>query len=426
MNALGGAGMEFPKATERLLSLLAAPTDEAVLAVTLHQLTEEDWDAVLEEARQRGVALLLYDRLRVAEIKELVPVHLLERLRETYLAATARNMVMLHHAKGILGALKAQGIETIVLKGLYLIEHVYPAIGLRTFGDLDLMIRRGRLADALELMQGLGYTLSTWYDAEEVNTDIKHLPPLEKADAPAIELHWTILEEDEPFTIDAEGLWRRAEPVTAAGVGALALDLEDLVLHLSMHFTYQHRLRAGLRNVYDIAAVLQQHEGRVDWQKLVRTAREWGAERVTWLTLCMLAELTEVKAPSEVMEKLVPKAPPDEMVARALEQVLPAGQTGVALTPDLAELPDAGLFARLKLVWRRVFIPRRVLAREYNLDPGSLKIYGYYVVRLCDLWRRYARSGWRLVTGDESALAGANAEQENLRLREWMGGTGSA
>ena len=94
------------------------------------------------------------------------------------------------------------GIEVIVLKGLYLVEHIYPSIGLRTFGDLDLLVRKERLADALVVMQGLGYKLSTWYDPREANTDIKHLPPLEKVDAPTVEMHWTILEEDEPFSID--------------------------------------------------------------------------------------------------------------------------------------------------------------------------------------------------------------------------------
>lgn len=412
--------MEYPKATVILLSLLSTAADAVVRAETLRQFTGEDWDALLAEAARQGVTLLLYDRLRVDEFKELVPAHFSEKLRETYLAATARNMRMLHHAEKILRALQAQGIEVIVLKGLYLIEHVYPAIGLRTFGDLDLMVRKERLADALKVMQGLGYKLSTWYDVGEQNTDIKHLPPLQKADGPTVEVHWTILEEDEPFTIDVEKLWQRATPISAAGVEVLALGLEDLILHLSLHFTYQHRLRAGLRSLYDIAAVLQQNEGKIDWQQLVRTAREWGAQRVTWLTFRLLDELTGVRAPVAVMSVLQPDTAEENMVALALEQVLAADTVNVALTPDLANLPAAGIGAKLGLVWRRIFIPRRVLAREYNLDPRSQKIYGYYFVRLFDLWRRYARSGWRLLTGEEGALAEAEEERENNKLREWM------
>lgn len=420
MSATGSAGMEYPKATVILLSLLSTAADAVVRAETLRQFTGEDWDALLAEAARQGVTLLLYDRLRVDEFKELVPAHFSEKLRETYLAATARNMRMLHHAEKILRALKARGIEVIVLKGLYLVENVYARIGLRTFGDLDLLVHRERLADALAVMQGLGYKLSTWYDAGEQNTDIKHLPPLQKADSPTVEVHWTILEENEPFTIAVENLWRHTVPANAAGVEALALGLEDLILHLSMHFTYQHRLRAGLRSLYDIPAVLQKHEGRVDWQQLVRTAQEWRAQRVAWLTFRLLAELTGVGAPVAVMSALQPDPVDEKVVPDALEQVLAAGTTGVALTPDLAALSSASFWKKIKLVWQRVFIPRRVLAREYNLDPRSMRISAYYFSRFFFLFKKYRNTGWEILNKNNANSLQINSELRLQAVMRWM------
>ncbi len=417
--------MEQLTGTDTLLRLLTRPVDAAGLDVTPHRLTEVEWDVVLEQAAHHGVELVLYDRLRVADKSEMVPELVLAQLRGAYLGAAARNTVMLHHAAVILNALKAAGIEVIVLKGLYLVEHIYASIGLRTFGDLDLLVRKERLADALAAMQGLGYKLSTWYDPTVENTDIKHLPPLEKVDSPTVEVHWTILEEDEPFSIDTDGLWQRAIPAKAAGVEMLALGLEDLILHLSMHFTYQHRLRAGLRNLYDIAEVIRQNDSKIDWQQLVLTSREWGAERVTWLTFRLLERVTGLSVPEDVMRSLQSTPPDEQVVADALAQVLDVERAGIALTPDLANLPaSAGLGAKLRLVWQRVFIPRRVLAREYNLEPGSIKIYGYYFVRLRDLWRRYRRAGLRLMTGEEGAMSGVDEEQANKRLRDWMAGAG--
>lgn len=412
--------MKFTKATEDLIGLLAYPAHEA-RTDKLRQLSGEDWEAVLAEAGRHGAQLLLYDRLRIAEYADQVPAIEMTQLRERYLAAAARNMRMLHHAGQILSALKAAGIEVIVLKGLYLVENIYAGIGLRVFGDIDLLVRKERLADALGLMQGLGYRLATWYDPLEPNTDIKHLPPLQKDKAPTIELHWTILEEDEPFNIDAEGLWQRATTATVAGVEVLALGLEDLLLHLSVHHTYQHRLRAGLHSLYDIAEVLRLKGAEVNWQWLLTTARAWGIERVTWLTLRLLQELADANPPAAVMEGLMPDPPHEQIAADALEQVLAATGTEMALTPDLASLPGTGFFAKLRLIVQRVFIPRRVLAREYNENPHSLRIYGYYLVRLRDLWRRYARAGWRLLTGEEGALVGVQEERENIRLKEWMG-----
>ena len=180
MNACGTTNhMERETGTDTLLRLLARPVGEEHIEIILQQLTDEDWETMLVHAALHGVELVLYDSLRVADTKGLVPARVLERLRETYLSAAARNTVMLHHAAGILSALKAEGIDVIVLKGLYLVESIFATIGLRTFSDLDLMVRRERLADALVVMQGLRYALSTWYDPKVQYSDIKHIPPLE-------------------------------------------------------------------------------------------------------------------------------------------------------------------------------------------------------------------------------------------------------
>ena len=423
LNAPGSMEMAFSQPTMSLINLLAYPW-EGTLAEKTSPLAPEDWRALLEEAEKRALTLTLYYRLRVAHGEALVPEWVWEHLQTVYLAATARNMVMLHHAAGILRTLQERGIEVIVLKGLYLVEQVYPEIGLRTFSDLDLLVRREQLADALTLMQNQGYRLSTWYDPQAQNTDIKHLPPLEKAQYPTLELHWSILEEDEPFEIEAAGLWERAVETTIAGVKTRALDSEDFLLHLALHFTYQHRLRGGLRNLYDIAEVLEQRMARMNWQKLLATAQQWGAQRVTWLTFQLVEGVTGVTAPKEVMTALLPEGADSSAVGAALEQAGSLDDAWAGLTPDLAAFSAAGFFGKIKLLIQRVFISHRVLAREYNINPASPLIMVYYLARVRDLWGRYARSGWRIVAGEEEALAGADFEQQNTRLREWMRGTG--
>jgi len=71
---------------------------------------------------------------------------------------------------------------------------------------------------------------------------------------------------------------------------------------------------------------------------------------------------------------------------------------------------------------RRVFIPRRVMAREYNVDPRSLKLYLYYPVRLARLLREYRGSAAGLLRGESAALASARRESARGDLQEWLGG----
>ena len=294
----------------------------------------------------------------------------------------------------------------IALKGVYLVEAVYANIGLRTFSDLDFLVRKNELSTVLSLMQELGYRVSTYYDPQDANLDTKHIPPMEKEGGPIVEMHWGILEENEPFEINMDGIWQGAIPARVAGVDVLALDNEDLLLHLCIHFTYQHRLRAGLKYLVDIAEVLHKFKEEVDWQKLVSTAAAWGAQRVVWLTFSLLDEILGTTVPREVLDQLIPQAVDPGILQQAIFQVLPAGK-GMqgSLTPDLVTLAGThGIFARFRLIWSRIFLPRRVIARLYNISPDSFKIYGYYFVRFSELYRVYCRSIWRLFKREEHAI----------------------
>lgn len=343
---------------------------------------------MLLRAKEQGLALLLYDRLHDLAGNGLLPQAVLERLHEVYLQATARNMMMLFHAGILLKALKARDLDVIVLKGLYLAEAVYPSIGLCTFSDLDLLVRQADLGTALGVLQELGYQLTTWYDAQAPNTEIKHIPPLKKQDAPIMELHWRILEEDAPFAIDMDGIWQRAVPASIADSDVLALEVEDLILHLCIHLAYQHRLGGGVKYLYDIVEVLRRFEGQIDWQQLAATAKEWRAERVIWLTLRLVQEITAADVPPEVLQLLQPITPDPRIVEEAVHQLSPDGKERVTLTPDLAALSEVkGLGRQFKLIASRIFVPRQVMARLYNVDPRSPRVFGYYLVRFAELSR---------------------------------------
>jgi len=200
---------------------------------------------------------------------------------------------------------------------------------------VDLLLRRADVDGGLALLRSLGYQLSTWYDPQDPNRDIKHLPPLIQEDAPVVELHWNILEEDAPFDIRIDDLWSRAQPVKVAGVDVLAPGMEDLILHLAIHASYQHGFRGGIRPLYDIAAVLQKWQGQVQWDQLALTAREWGTERVLWLTLSLVTEVTGAEVPTDFLRGLVAEAV-DPLIIQDARELLFASEEAATLTPDLA------------------------------------------------------------------------------------------
>jgi len=146
-----------------------------------------------------------------------------------------------------------------------------------------------------------------------------------------VELHWNILEEDAPFDIRVDDLWSRAQPVKVAGVDVLAPGIEDLILHLAIHASYQHGFRGGIRPLYDIAAVLQKWQGQVQWDQLARTAREWGTERVLWLTLSLVTEVTGAEVPTDFLRGLVAEAV-DPCIIQDARELLFASEGAATLT----------------------------------------------------------------------------------------------
>ena len=238
-----------------------------------------------------------------------------------------------------------------------------------------------------------------------------------------MELHWTLLEENEPFSIDIPGLWERAAPAHIAGIDVLALSPEDLVLHLCLHLAYQHHLQLGLRSLYDITLVLIQHRSDVDWDALMQRAKDWQAERVVALTFSLLEFYFGTPIPPDVYERLLSNPIPEEILIQAQEKLLLRKRDTFAATPDLIQLSATrGLWARIRLIASRIFLPRKVIARLYAANPHSLGIYRYYFVRFAELWRTYFQTTWRSLFNKSSVLAGTENMQAAVQLKGWLGG----
>lgn len=406
----------------RIVSLVLNPSStDALFLGEFTGLSNSDWEEVSYSAALNGLNLLFYHHLKKRKLLAVVPDTIKADLEKQFFAATARNMRMIHLSGEILQAFLHQGVNVIVLKGLYLAENIYPTIGLRVFGDVDLLVRREDVDKGLAVLQGMGYQLSTYYDPQDPNRDIKHLPPLEREDGPTIELHWSILEEEAPFDIRIDDLWNRAQPVNVAGVDVLALGSEDQILHLAMHASYLHGFRGGIRPLYDIAAVLQKWQGQMQWDRLALTAREWGAQRVLWLTLTLVTEVTGVEVPEEFMKNLLGEPEDPSIIKEARMLLVPDHGEPVNLTPDLVALQSLkGPGAKFKLLLSRIFLPRRIMARLYNVDPRSARVYGYYPIRFFQLLGRYYKSGCGLVSKDQGVLVSIKREETNEQLIRWL------
>ncbi len=403
-----------------LLRILEAgrPADERY--EFLCQFQPPQWEALIDEAAGQSLTPYLYRLLVEHEERNDLKLPQKDQLHLSYLSTAVRNTLILHEAQVLLSSLNKVGIAVAGLKGVFLLENVYGDIGARSMNDTDLLLKKQDLSACIEILQGLGYTPSTYFSLNDENTDTKHLPPMQKPGGTLVEVHWTLLEENEPFTIDAKTLWERAMPATIAEVDALALCVEDLILHLCLHLTYQHYLQLGLRSLLDVALVIHKFREEIDWQKLVQIAKSWGSERVTALTLKLVETLLNVPTPAEIYSALVPEGFDSELLENARALLLNREQFTDQLTPDLVDMNASGnILKKIKIGLQRVFLPRIALARIYNVSPSSPRIIGLYWLRLKHLIRNYGGTLRRLQSGEYSGSALQRAET-SYSLHEWM------
>lgn len=387
----------------------------------LRQINPDQWEALMLEAESQAISPILYSLLVDLEKTSNLDFPSKEKMRQNYISTAVRNTLILHNTQELLSNLRDAEIAVAGLKGIHLLENVYTDIGTRAMNDIDILIKKKDLAECINILEGLGYKPTTYFSLDDANIDTKHLPPMQKTGGAMIEAHWTLLEENEPFTIDAEALWERTLPAKIANVEVLSLSIEDLILHLCLHLTYQHYLNLGLRNLLDIALVIHKFGSQINWNKLVETAKVWGAERVTALTLKLVETQLKIGIPAEVADSLLPEGVPPNLLEQARSQLLDRVRFEDRLTPDLVKMnASKNIFSKIKIGLQRVFISRLALARTYNISPTSPKIVYFYWIRVKYLIRNYGGTLRRLLKREKTTAPALQKAEASYSLHNWM------
>ena len=167
--------------------------------------------------------------------------------------------------------------------------------------------------------------------------------------------------------------------------------------------------------------VIKKYQEEIDWDVIVKRAAAWQAQKVVALTFHLLEEFFDLPVPIEINDKRFVDPIPLPLLDQARKQIRLSEQIGHVVTPDLANLSAIkGLFGKLRLIFSRVFLPKLVIARIYNVNPKSLRIYLYYPVRLLDLWRHYRNAVKKIVREDQGILEGVVQTQSKSWLRAWL------
>lgn len=398
---------------DEILVQLLHNTSQTSLTTTLQALTPTDWATLIAKAQAHDLASALYHQLRTAALLPLLPASISQQLQREYHRVVANNTLQYQELGKILTTLHTHQIEAIVLKGTHLVA-ISNNLGLRSCGDIDLLLRPDQLLVANQALEAIGYTRER--ALEKVTATVNHLPALRNGKA-TVELHDTIATADAPFRIVYDDLFGHSQPFTVRGVTGMGFCPEDLLLHLCIHAAYQHSFDHGLRSIYDILGVVRAHP-TLDWAKFVRSTQAWQAGKPAYLTLCLSHALLGVKIPATVLAQLAPKHFDATLLAIAKQQLFYAAQPQPFVTHGLIQAWNAkGVQDKGLAFWRRLFLPREKLAETYALSVNSYWLYFYYLVRLRYLLLQHGDTLWQLWRGNEGVV---NRFERERILHHWL------
>ena len=370
-----------------------------------------------------GVAPLLHRSLQTSGELPALPEELRARLDEERRNTALANLRHCAAFREIVQALAERNIPVIALKGLHLAEQVYRDISLRPMGDVDILVPRAELGNAVATLQRMEYgPEEDMSAAAEAMLALGHAVGLaHRRLGTLVEPHWSIGEPGYGYAPPIEELWRSAVPGRLADADARLMSPEFVLLHVCAHLACNHTFLLGLRGLCDIAEILRTCPA-LEWPVVIDQGRRHGWERGIAAALRLARDHLGAAVPGEVLAAIGADALEQAMLSEAIEHLLSSHEipNDIGTAPNfLAFVEQRGAGKKLALFWRRVFMPRAELALKYGVPEGSARLALYYAVRLRDLVRQYAARAWRIHFSDPQFRA---AVARHARLATWLAG----
>ncbi len=237
------------------------------------------------------------------------------QLAEDVSSGLAQHMRALSALHDVSRALADVTSTWAVVKGPVLSAHVYDRSDLRSYKDLDVLVRPSELGAALGALEAAGCTVldRNWTMlGERAMGELHVLMPT----GIIVDLHWSLFNRQalrRSFRAPTDELLDRSVPVDVAGLEVRTLDPLDTVVHLAVHaamtggdrLVWFKDLEQGLRHVPDVDA-------------LAHRARRWRAQMPVAAMLARTRRLLGAELPDLDLDDLLGSRP-WSLVLRAVD-----------------------------------------------------------------------------------------------------------
>ncbi len=302
------------------------------------------WDSIIRLAKRSNLIGRLAEGVHSAGVLERMPPEVQTHLKSARALTTHQRQAIAWETRHIGHALDGLNVPLVLLKGAaYAMADLAAARG-RLFGDVDLLIPQTVIhqAEAALMLQGWATGRTDPYDDRYYRRWMHELPPMtHQKRGTVIDVHHNILPLTARNSPSAERLIQDSVPIP--GTVFRTLSPCDMVIHSATHLFHEGELQNGLRDLFDLDALLTElPKGReAFWETLIARAQVLDLSWPLFLALRYTRLVVGTDIPAGVEDAMRKSAVPrglslrllDAMYLRALKPdhaLCDEGTTGIA------------------------------------------------------------------------------------------------
>ena len=213
-----------------------------------------DWNVLIECARTHRLGPLLH--LQLEQSGHVAPEPARKRLAHAFHVELARSIVQHHHTL----QLDALAVELerplVLLKGSAFREMLYTHPATRPMADIDVLARPADIPAFVEAIERQGFSI---HDSSDHATCFRH-----DRTGTYVELHRSLTSCARTLGVSVDSLIDRSVAAPEFSSFVRTLSVEDHLIHLCLHASFQHGFRQPAVNAWDARLLVARPEFSVE------------------------------------------------------------------------------------------------------------------------------------------------------------------
>jgi hypothetical protein len=262
-----------------------------------------DWNLIINQAKRHELICFLYLNLKDMDI-EFIPSDILKELQSYYFQISGKNLSLYASLFKLLNLLKKNNIPTVPFKGPVQAQLLYGDLGLRSFSDLDILVKKKDAVKTRDLLITQGFITDVEIPDKQIKTYLKkenffHLA--NKTGTVNIDLHWEMTGRYSLKPIYYEDLEDHFKQIDISGKKIPTLSIEDILIHLCIHGT--SHCWEKLEMICAIAEIIKSKEIK-NWDIVIEKTLLLKCKKMVFVGLLLAEQLFEANLPNNIKAQI--------------------------------------------------------------------------------------------------------------------------